>query len=115
MSPNPIGRSARSTVETLERRLLLHAEFGAFINFQPPDAPVPEECCLVIRSGEIVGRVTSAARSAAVGSTVGLAYVHPNDAEPGSRFTVKLEDGLTVTPTVVPLPFYDPRNARQEL
>ncbi|HMO26369.1 MAG TPA: Calx-beta domain-containing protein, partial [Tepidisphaeraceae bacterium] len=42
MSPNPIGRSARSTVETLERRLLLHAEFGAFINFQPPDAPVPE-------------------------------------------------------------------------
>ena len=81
----------------------------------PPDAPLPEECCLVIRDGAIVGRVTSIARSAALGLTVGLAYVHPEDAEPGRRFTVKLEDGGTVTPTVAPLPFYDPANARQEL
>ncbi len=81
----------------------------------PPDAPLPEECCLVIRDGAIVGRVTSAARSAAVGGIVGLAYVHPGDAEPGRSFTVKLEDGRTVTPTVAPLPFYDPANARQGL
>jgi len=79
------------------------------------DAPLPPECVLVIRDGAIVGRVTSAARSEACGGIVGLAYVHPADAEPGSRFTVKLEDGGKVEPTVVPLPFYDPENKRQEV
>ena len=81
----------------------------------PPDAAVPPECCLVIKDGAIVGRVTSAARSKACGAVVGLAYVHPDDAAPGSRFTVKLEDGSTVAPTVAPLPFYDPETKRQEL
>ena len=81
----------------------------------PPDAPLPPECVLVIRDGAIVGRVTSAARSEACGGIVGLAYVHPADAEPGSRFTVKLEDGSKVEPTVVPLPFYDPDGKRQEM
>jgi sarcosine oxidase, subunit alpha len=80
----------------------------------PPDGPLPEECCLVIRDGAIAGRVTSAARSAAVGAIIGLAYVHPDDSEPGHRFTVKLEDGSTVTPTVAKLPFYDPTHAKQE-
>jgi sarcosine oxidase, subunit alpha len=51
----------------------------------------------------------------AVGAVVGLAYVHPEDAEPGKSFTVRLENGGIVTPTVTPLPFYDPANARQEL
>ena len=81
----------------------------------PSSGPLPEECCLVIRDGAIVGRVTSAARSAAVNAIVGLAYVHPEDAAAGSTFTVQLEDGGTVTPTVAALPFYDPGNARQEL
>ena len=81
----------------------------------PLGAPLPEECCLVIRDGAIVGRVTSAARSAAVDAIVGLAYVHPDDAEPGKRFTIKLEGGATVSATVAALPFYDPGNARQEL
>ena len=81
----------------------------------PSSGPLPEECCLVIRDGAIVGRVTSAARSAAVNAIVGLAYVHPEDAAEGSTFTIKLEDGSTVTPTVAALPFYDPGNARQEL
>jgi sarcosine oxidase subunit alpha len=81
----------------------------------PREAPLPAECCLVIRDSAIVGRVTSAARSAALGCSVGLAYVHPEDAKPGRSFTVKLEDGSAVTLTVSPLPFYDPANARQEL
>ena len=50
-----------------------------------------------------------------MGAIVGLAYVHPDDVEPGSRFTVKLEDGSSVAPTVAKLPFYDPANTRQEL
>ena len=81
----------------------------------PKGGPLPEECCLVIRDGTIVGRVTSAARSGAAGATIGLAYVHPDDSEAGKSFTIKLEDGNTVTATVATLPFYDPANARQEL
>jgi sarcosine oxidase subunit alpha len=69
----------------------------------------------VVRDSAIAGRVTSAARSRACGAVVGLAYVHPDDAAPGSRFAVKLEDGSTVEPTVAALPFYDPENRRQEL
>jgi sarcosine oxidase subunit alpha len=81
----------------------------------PADGPVPPECVLVIRGGEIAGRVTSAAYSEACNAVVGLAYVHPDDAEPGSRFTIKLEDGSTVEATVAKCPFYDPANARQAL
>jgi sarcosine oxidase, subunit alpha len=81
----------------------------------PLDTPLPPECCLVIRGGAIVGRVTSAARSLACKSIVGLAYVHPDDADPGRRLTVKLENGSLIEPTVVPLPFYDPDGRRQEL
>ena len=66
----------------------------------------------MIRDGAIAGRVTSAARSAAVGAIVGLAYVHPDDAEPGRSFTVKLEDGSTRHGRPWRrLPFYDPGNA----
>ena len=69
----------------------------------------------MIRGGEIAGRVTSAAYSEACGAVVGLAYVHPDDAEPGSHFTIKLEDGSTVEATVTKHPFYDPANERQAL
>jgi sarcosine oxidase subunit alpha len=68
-----------------------------------------------VRGGEIAGRVTSAARSAACGAVVGLAYAHPDDAEPGSAIAIKLEDGSTVEAKVAPLPFYDPENGRQAL
>jgi sarcosine oxidase subunit alpha len=78
-------------------------------------APPPQECCLVVREGKIVGRVTSAARSAARGTTVGLAYVALEDSEPGSTFTIKLTSGASVPANVVTLPFYDADNARQQL
>jgi sarcosine oxidase subunit alpha len=81
----------------------------------PADGPVPPECVLVIRGGEIAGRVTSAAYSEACNAVVGLAYVHPDDAEPGSHFAIKLEDGSTVEATVTKHPFYDPANERQAL
>ena len=78
-------------------------------------APLPEECHLVVRNGEITGRVTSAAFSPALDKAIGLAYVAPDQAEPGARFTVKVDGGRLVEAEVVPLPFYDPDNARQEL
>lgn len=80
----------------------------------PSAAPLPEECNLTVRAGEITGRVTSAAVSEACGRIVGLAYVAPDQAEPGSRFEIKLSNGTLVQAEVVPVPFYDPDNQRQE-
>ena len=81
----------------------------------PGDSPVPEECLLVIKDDKIVGRVTSAARSEACGGIIGLAYVHPDDTEPGTSINIKLEDGAYVYGKVTPFPFYDPDGKRQEL
>ncbi len=80
-----------------------------------PNAPVPEECHLVVRGAEILGRVTSACRSETLGKVVGLAYVAPGQAEPGSRFDIKIQGGRIIEGEVVPLPFYDPGNRRQEM
>ena len=77
--------------------------------------PVPKENHLVIRDGEIVGRVTSIARSPALGFAVGLAYVAPDQAEPGQTFTIRVDGGQMVTAATVALPFYDPANKRQEM
>jgi len=80
-----------------------------------PAAPVPEECHLVVRGQDILGRVTSACRSEALGRVIGLAYVAPDQAAPGSRFDIKIQGGRIVEGEVVPTPFYDPDNWRQEM
>jgi sarcosine oxidase subunit alpha len=80
-----------------------------------PTLPCPEECHLVIRNGEIVGRVTSAVNSPTVGKVVGLAYVHPDDATPDSKIHIKVDGGRMIEGRVVKLPFYDPEGKRQEM
>ena len=80
-----------------------------------PDAPVPEECHLVIRDGEITGRVTSCSFSPALDKVIGLAFVAPDQADLGHGFDIKAGGGRMVRAEVVPLPFYDPDNQRQEL
>jgi sarcosine oxidase subunit alpha len=80
-----------------------------------PEAPIPKECHLVIRDGDIAGRVTSCARSPSLKKVVGLAYVPPDLASPGSRFEVRVDGGTMVEAQVVPTPFYDPENKRQEM
>jgi len=80
-----------------------------------PMAPVPEECHLTVRGKEIVGRVTSAARSPALGKIIGLAYVAPDQTEPGTRFDIKVAGGRILTGEVVKLPFYDADGERQEI
>jgi sarcosine oxidase subunit alpha len=77
--------------------------------------PLPEECHLTVRAGEIVGRVTSVVRSPALGRVIGLAYVAPDQAEVGSTFHIKGPGGRLIAAEVVPVPFYDPDNQRQEL
>ena len=79
------------------------------------DAPTPKECHLVIRDGEITGRVTSCGHSPALDRVIGLAYVAPDQAEGGARFEIKLDRGRKVEAEVAPLPFYDPEGKRQEM
>ena len=80
-----------------------------------PNAPVPEECHLVVRGQEILGRVTSAVISPSLGRVVGLAYVAPDQAEPDKTFDIKVAGGRIVQGRVVKIPFYDPENKRQEM
>jgi sarcosine oxidase subunit alpha len=78
-------------------------------------APCPKECHLVVEDDRIAGRVTSAVRSPTLGKVIGLAYVSPAETAVGSRFAIRIERGATVEAEVVPTPFYDPDNKRQEM
>lgn len=78
-------------------------------------ATAPKECHLVIRNGTIAGRVTSVARSPTLGKVVGLAYLPSDMCENGQRFDIRVDDGSMVSAEVVPTPFYDPDNARQDI
>jgi len=82
---------------------------------EDPSAPAPEECHLVVRGSEIVGRVTSAVRSPSLDKVIGLAYVAPDQAEPGKSFDIKVQGGRIIRGKVIPIPFYDPENKRQEM
>ncbi|MEM7044589.1 MAG: glycine cleavage T C-terminal barrel domain-containing protein, partial [Pseudomonadota bacterium] len=75
--------------------------------------PCPKECHLVIRDGDIVGRVTSAVLSPTLKKIIGLAYVGADQAEVGERFQIKIEGGRMIEAVVSPMPFYDPDNQRQ--
>ncbi|MGE5516783.1 MAG: 2Fe-2S iron-sulfur cluster-binding protein [Bacteroidota bacterium] len=105
-----LGKAAMDAMEAkgLSRKL---------VGFQLDAAAsvVPQENHLVIRDGDIAGRVTSITRSATLGKVIGLAYVAPEQAEPGAVFAIRAAGGAMVTATVVPFPFYDPDNTRQEM
>lgn len=105
-----IGKAAMDALEAkgLTRRL---------VGFELKDTqgPAPKENHLVIRTGAIVGRVTSVAHSKTLGKVIGLAFVAPDQAEPGSAFRVKIDGGVEIEARVVPIPFYDPDNKRQEM
>jgi sarcosine oxidase subunit alpha len=96
--PAFVGRTAleRMGEFPLERRLV-----GLAFDVKPPRG-VP------LRAGEdIVGRVTSCARSEALGRSIGLGWLRSIDGE----FPSTLQAGAA-TATVVPTPFYDPEGAR---
>ncbi|HWB12110.1 MAG TPA: 2Fe-2S iron-sulfur cluster-binding protein [Pirellulales bacterium] len=102
------GRSLRIVArKPLKRRLV------GFTLPRDYAGPLPSECHLVIDKGEIAGRVTSIVRSPTIGQAIGLAYVRPSQAQPGTKFTIRSDGGRLVEATVVELPFYDRANARQ--
>ena len=74
----------------------------------------PKECHLVIRDDEILGRVTSVAYSPNLKKVIGLAYVAPDQAEPGTAIHIRSDGGRMVEARVVKLPFFDPDGTRQE-
>ncbi len=80
------------------------------------DASVlPEESNLVLRRGEMVGFVTSVARSPVLERVIGLAYTAADQAEAGATIHIKLTSGRMLEATVVSPHFYDPDNQRQEM
>ncbi|HEX7379383.1 MAG TPA: glycine cleavage T C-terminal barrel domain-containing protein, partial [Pirellulales bacterium] len=104
------GRSLRILGrKPLKRRLV------GFTLSSSERGPLPSECHLVIERGEIVGRVTSIALSPTLGYAIGLAYVQPSQASPGTRFQIRGHGGRMAEATVVELPFYDRANLRQKV
>lgn len=74
----------------------------------------PLECDLVIRNGEIAGRVTSIAWSPSLEQHIGLAFVEPEMATPGNTLNIRRGDSSLATATVSRTPFYDPENLKQK-
>jgi sarcosine oxidase subunit alpha len=81
------------------------------VGFTAPGGWVPPEGASVVRDGSWVGRVTSARRSEAVGSVIGLAWVPAEWAADGRTFEIQF-GGSHTTGTVRTEPFYDPRGER---
>jgi sarcosine oxidase, subunit alpha len=79
------------------------------------DGAVPKECHLIIKDGDIVGRVTSVTKSPTLGKVIGLAFVPPAMAETGTRLQIRTDGGIMADAEVVATPFYDPDNKRQDL
>ena len=102
----------KRSIEMRGRRLSKRKLVGFTLD---ADGPLPEESNLVLRRGEIVGFVTSVARSAALAKTIGLAYTARDASEPGAAIRIRLSSGGDVNGVVVAPHFYDPENKRQEM
>ena len=59
----------------------------------------------VVRDGETTGVVTSGTHSPTLGRPIAMAYVAPDDAEPGTILAVQIRE-QPISAEVVPLPFY---------
>lgn len=75
--------------------------------------PLPEECHLIIQDGEIAGRITSIAKRSTLGQPLALAFLRPDLASPGTKVSIRVDNGILVQAEVASLPFYDPENDQQ--
>jgi aminomethyltransferase len=93
-----IGRDAiiRARQQGLRRQL---------VGFKMLDRNIPRHGYHVVNDGERVGTVTSGNVSFTLGYNIGMAYVPPAIAEPGTRLGVEVR-GTAAPAEVVPLPFY---------
>jgi aminomethyltransferase len=73
--------------------------------FKMLDRSIPRHGYTVVENGQRVGTVTSGNVSFTLGYNIGMAYVPPTLAEPGTRFGVEVR-GTAAPAEVVSLPFY---------
>jgi glycine cleavage system T protein (aminomethyltransferase) len=93
-----VGRDAilRAREQGLSRRL---------VGFKMLDRSIPRHGYRVVGDGQQVGTVTSGNVSFTLGYNIGMAYVPPALAEPGTRLGVEVR-GMAAPAEVVPMPFY---------
>jgi sarcosine oxidase subunit alpha len=96
------------------QKLPLKRRLAGFMLAENHAGQVPLECHLIIDGGEIVGRVTSISWSPHVGRYIGLAFVPPAMAEPGTPISIRVTDGSMVAAETCATPFFDPRDQRQK-
>lgn len=101
------------TIAELEMKMPIRSLVGFVVNDE--NAPIPLESHLVLDGDQMTGRVTSCNYSPTLGKPIGLAYVQPHCAEPGSQISIKSSGAVMVEANVVTLPFYDSKTLRQEL
>ncbi|MCW5621409.1 MAG: (2Fe-2S)-binding protein [Burkholderiales bacterium] len=92
----------------------LRQKLAGFMLERDFNATPPKECHLVIRDGQIAGRVTSIGWSEALGRHFGLVFLAPDLAKEGMRFLIRVDGGAMVEAQVVSTPFYDPQGLRQK-
>ena len=81
------------------------------VGFVMEENTLPAEGAQVVIEGQPAGRVTSARRSEAVGSVIGLVWVPPDRAEDGTRFEIRVDRRL-VGAHVTSGSFFDPAGER---
>ena len=99
------------TLDVLDRRPLTRVLVGFCMD---KDAPLAKEGHLIVDGDKMTGRVTSCARSPTLAKTIGLAYVRPDNATPGTPIEVGVDRDV-VPAEVVSTPFYDADGQRQAL
>jgi len=102
----------KRSIEILEAQPLKRKLVGFTL---PKGSPQPLEGHLVLDGPDISGNVTSCEYSQTLGQIIGLAYAGAHQATPGMHIPIRVEGGVMVNAKVVPLPFHDPANLRQEL
>lgn len=102
-----VGQRSLRMLQQREPKQLLSG-----LAFEDAQAPV-RESHLIIEARAIAGRITSVARSHAVGKLIALAMLQPALAQLGSKVRVRLGNGDMTNAVVVPTPFYDADNRRQ--
>ncbi|MGD2140511.1 MAG: glycine cleavage T C-terminal barrel domain-containing protein [Burkholderiales bacterium] len=100
------------SLQILQNRPLQRQLTGFTLDGNAGDA-APAECNLVIRNGEIAGRVTSIAFSPALGKFIGLAFLRPELSAAKTRFFIRVSNGRMFEAVSTTLPFYDPLGERQ--